>query len=77
MEILLNEKSLEGQFPDLDSFYETLPVMSKNLKILRTLEIPLLKHSSLYSRKIKELEELIIALDRFEASSWKEIWQDN
>ena len=25
----------------------------------------------------KELEELIIALDRFEASSWKEIWQDN
>ena len=54
MEILLNEKSLDGQFSDLNDFYETLPAMSRNLKILRTLEIPLLKHSSLYGRRITD-----------------------
>lgn len=54
MELLLNEKSLDGQFTDLDHFYQSLPVMIKNLKILRKQQITLLKHSSLYSRKIAE-----------------------
>lgn len=52
MELLLNEKSLDGQFTNLDDFYEVLPVMSSNLRILRKYGIPLLKHSSLYNRKI-------------------------
>lgn len=33
-ELLLNEKSLDGQFESMEAFYETLPVMSRNLKIL-------------------------------------------
>lgn len=33
MELLLNEKSLDGQFTNLDDFYEVLPVMSSNLRI--------------------------------------------
>lgn len=45
MELLLNEKSLDGQFTNLDDFYEVLPVMSSNLRILRKYGIPLLKHS--------------------------------
>ena len=52
MVLLLNEKSLDGQFASLEEFYKTLPEMSKNLKILQELNIRLYKHSSLYSRKI-------------------------
>ena len=52
MELLLNEKSLDGQFQDQDDFYQVLPVMSKNLGALRKLKISLLKHSSLYDRRI-------------------------
>lgn len=52
MELLLNEKSLDGQFRDQDDFYQTLPVMSRNLGVLRKCGISLLKHSSLYDRRI-------------------------
>lgn len=52
MELLLNEKSLDGQFTDLAAFYESLPVMSRNLRILRESGVSLCKHSSLYKRKI-------------------------
>jgi len=52
MELLLNEKSLDGQFDSVDEFYATLPEMSRNLKILQKLGISLLKHSTLYQRKI-------------------------
>lgn len=54
MELLLNEKSLDGQFESLDAFCETLPVMSRNLKALRELGITLWKHNALYARKITE-----------------------
>ncbi len=52
MELLLNEKSLDGQFARVEEFYKTLPEMSRNLKALKKLEIPLLRHSTLYQRKI-------------------------
>lgn len=52
MELLLNEKSLDGQFARVEEFYKTLPEMSRNLKALKRLGIPLLKHSTLYQRKI-------------------------
>ncbi len=52
MELLLNEKSLDGQFQNQDDFYQTLPVMSMNLGILRKLKISLMRHSSLYNRRI-------------------------
>lgn len=52
MEFLLNEKSLDGQFTNLDDFFETLPEMSRNLKILRQRGITLWKHSTLYKRKV-------------------------
>lgn len=52
MELILNEKSLDGQFKDIEEFFKTLPEMSRNLKILRELNILLYKHSSLYMRKI-------------------------
>lgn len=51
-EILLNEKSLDGQFENMEDFYQTLPVMSRNLKILRENNVVLQKHSTLYQRKI-------------------------
>ena len=51
-ELLLNEKSLDGQFESMEAFYETLPVMSRNLKILQHSDMILQKHSSLYKRKI-------------------------
>ncbi len=54
MELLLNEKSLEGQFADIEEFYDTLPDMIRNLKILRERNIILYKHSSLYSKKITD-----------------------
>ena len=47
-EILLNEKSLDGQFENMEDFYQTLPVMSRNLKMLRDNQVILQKHSSLY-----------------------------
>ncbi len=52
MELLLNEKSLDGQFQDQDDFYKTLPAMSRNLGALRKWKVSLLKHSSLYDRRI-------------------------
>lgn len=52
MEFLLNEKSLDGQFMNLDDFFETLPEMSRNLKILRQRGMTLWKHSTLYTRKV-------------------------
>lgn len=52
MELLLNEKSLDGQFQSQDDFCQALPVMSKNLGVLRKLKISLLKHSSLYDRRV-------------------------
>lgn len=51
-EILLNEKSLDGQFENMEDFYQTLPVMSRNLKMLRENQVILQKHSSLYQHKI-------------------------
>lgn len=51
-EILLNEKSLDGQFENMEDFYQTLPVMSRNLKILRENNVVLQKHSTLYQCKI-------------------------
>ena len=51
-EILLNEKSLDGQFENMEDFYQTLPVMSRNLKMLRDNQVILQKHSSLYQHKI-------------------------
>lgn len=54
MELLLNEKSLDGQFSSLDEFYKSLPEMSRNLKILKREGIALLKHSTLYQRKITD-----------------------
>lgn len=51
-ELLLNEKSLEGQFETLEEFYATLPEMSRNLKILKENDVILQKHNSLYQRKI-------------------------
>lgn len=59
MELLLNEKSLDGQFKDLEDFFKTLPEMSRNLKILRELNILLYKHSSLYTRKITSSMSLL------------------
>ena len=51
-EFLLNEKSLDGQFDSMEAFYRTLPVMSRNLKMLRENQVILQKHSSLYQHKI-------------------------
>lgn len=50
--IILNEKSLDGQFVGVDEFCETLPVMSRNFEAIRQAKLVLLKHSSLYQRKI-------------------------
>ena len=52
MEILLNEKSLDGQFDSLETFFKTLPEMSRNMKILKEKNLLLYKHSSLYSRNV-------------------------
>lgn len=46
--ILLNEKSLEGQFESLDAFLDTLPVMNRNFKVLQEQEIELQKHSMFF-----------------------------
>lgn len=51
-EFLLNEKSLDGQFDSMEAFYKTLPVMSRNLKMLKDNQVILQKHSSLYQHKI-------------------------
>lgn len=51
-EILLNEQSLDGQFESIQDFYETLPEMSRNLKIVKDCGVILQKHSSLFRRKI-------------------------
>ena len=57
MEILLNEKSLDGQFDSLETFFKTLPEMSRNMKILKEKNLLLYKHSSLYSRNVaKEMK---------------------
>lgn len=58
-EILLNEKSLDGQFENMEDFYKTLPVMSRNLKILRENSVVLQKHSTLYQQKITKDISLI------------------
>ena len=50
MELLLNEKSLDGQFTNLDDFYEVLPVMSSNLRILRKYGIPQIGRASCRER---------------------------
>ena len=52
MEILLNEKSLDGQFDSLEAFFKTLPEMSRNMKILKERNLILYKHSSLYARTV-------------------------
>lgn len=52
MEILLNEKSLDGQFDSLEAFLKTLPEMSRNMKILKERNLILYKHSSLYARTV-------------------------
>lgn len=51
-ELLLNEKSLDGQFNSLEEFYDTLPEMSRNLKILKAADVTLQKHTSIYQQKI-------------------------
>lgn len=51
-ELLLNEKSLDGQFESMEAFYKTLPVMSRNLRILQGNDMILQKHSSLYQQKV-------------------------
>lgn len=51
-ELLLNEKSLDGQFGSMDEFYKTLPVMGQNLRILKNNDVVLQKHSTLYQQKI-------------------------
>ena len=64
-EILLNEKSLDGQFENMEDFYQTLPVMSRNLKILRENNVVLQKHSTLYQRKItKEIPLMDLQNDK-------------
>lgn len=50
--IILNEKSLDGQFESVDEFCKTLPVMSRNLEAIRQAKLVLMKHSSLYQRRI-------------------------
>lgn len=79
-ELLLNENSLDGQFQSINDFYNTLPEMSENLQILSRCGIGLLKHSSLYSRKItKELtlydlanrRDKIAPLHRDKVLRWK------
>ena len=42
-EFLLNEKSLDGQFDSMEAFYRTLPVMSRNLKMLRENQVILMQ----------------------------------
>lgn len=80
MELILNEKSLDGQFENLADFLKTLPEMDRNLKILQEKGILLYKHSTLYSRKITEdmtLMDLqnsrgnIIPVYRDEVRKWK------
>lgn len=80
MELILNEKSLEGQFTDLGAFLETLPEMSKNLEILRKLEIGVWKHSCLYGRKVtgnltlydlNNKQGMIPAVHRDKVRKWK------
>lgn len=80
MELLLNEKSLDGQFKDSEEFYRTLPVMSRNLRILKERQVSLMKHSSLYERKItKDMTVLdlqnrrgkIAPVHRDEVKRWK------
>ncbi len=80
MEILLNEKSLDGQFDSLETFFKTLPEMSRNMKILKEKNLLLYKHSSLYSRNVTKemtLMELqnsrgnIIPIYRDEIRKWK------
>ena len=80
MELLLNEKSLDGQFEDSEEFYRTLPVMSRNLRILKQQQVSLLKHSSLYDRKItKDMTVLdlqnrrgkVAPVHRDEVKKWK------
>ena len=51
-ELLLNEKSLDGQFGSLEEFYDTLPEMSRNLKLLKETDVILQKHTSIYQKKI-------------------------
>lgn len=51
-ELLLNEKSLDGQFGSLEEFYDTLPEMSRNLKVLKETDVILQKHTSIYQQKI-------------------------
>ena len=80
MEILLNEKSLDGQFDSLETFFKTLPEMSRNMKILKEKNLLLYKHSSLYSRNVtKEMTLMdlqnsrgnIIPVYRDEIRKWK------
>lgn len=52
MDFLLNEKSLEAQFLDLQDFYKTLPNMLECLKVLQQLKVPLLKHTEFYQSQI-------------------------
>ena len=59
MVLLLNEKSLDGQFADIEAFYDTLPVMSRNLRILKKTGVSLLKHSSLYERQVTKDKTLL------------------
>lgn len=56
MDLLLNEKSLTGQFPDALAFYNTLPSFIECLKILEQFKISLHKSVSFYQSMItKEL----------------------
>lgn len=80
MELILNEKSLDGQFANLEEFFQTLPEIGRNLKILQEKDILLYKHSSLYSRKVTEdmtLMDLqnsrgnILPIYRDEVRRWK------
>ncbi len=80
MEILLNEKSLDGQFDSLETFFKTLPEMSRNMKILKEKNLLLYKHSSLYSRNVtKEMTLMdlqnsrgnIIPIYRDKIRKWK------
>lgn len=86
MEILLNEKSLDGQFDSLETFFKTLPEMSRNMKILKEKNLLLYKHSSLYSRNVTKemtLMELqnsrgnIIPVYRDEIRKWKRFIGDD
>lgn len=82
MEILLNEKSLNGQFHNLDEFCDTLPEMSINLKILDEMCVTILKHSSLYECKITEdltirdlqnNKGMVLPQDRDKVRRWKSL----